>query len=403
MPRLFAFITDAQILTLLLIFVKTLDPYTKHPMIISPSFGTLIKPLQKALFKEQYSAATPIQEQAIPAILKGDDVLAVAQTGTGKTAAFLLPVLQMVAKEKKATQGFQALILAPTRELAIQTGEYTYRYGRYLPLSHVVIYGGVPHQPQIEMLKGEIDLIIATPGRLLELVHRGALRLDRIKILVLDEADRMLDMGFLPDIRTILSLLSAKRQSLLFTATLSPLTSLLADSLLHNPTTLSITPAASVGDQINQCVWEVERTRKEEVLLKLLRDPATESAIIFLNSRKGADRLYQRLKKLGLSVGILHADLKQTARLRIVDELRERKIRFLIATDLAARGLDIDHLSHVINYEMPQKPENYVHRIGRTGRAGNPGTAISLCDKAERKVLAQIERLTGETIKSVMG
>ncbi|MGL6180325.1 MAG: DEAD/DEAH box helicase [Tannerellaceae bacterium] len=366
---------------------------------------TLIKPLVKALAREQYETFTPIQQEAIPAILKGDDVLAIAQTGTGKTAAFLLPVLQLLTKEKltkekKASPGNQALILVPTRELGIQTGEYTYRYGRYLPLSHVVIYGGVPHQPQVEMLKGEIDLIIATPGRLLELVHRGALRLERIKIIVLDEADRMLDMGFLPDIRTILSRLPSKRQSLLFTATLSPLTSLLADSLLHNPTTLSITPAASVGDQINQCVWEVERTRKEEVLLKLLRDPATESAIIFLNSRKGADRLYQRLKKLGLSVGILHADLKQTARLRIVDELRERKIRFLVATDLAARGLDIEELSHVINYEMPQKPENYVHRIGRTGRAGNHGTAISLCDKAERKILAQIERLTGEKIPS---
>ncbi|MGL5545523.1 MAG: DEAD/DEAH box helicase, partial [Tannerellaceae bacterium] len=292
----------------------------------SPSFVTLIKPLAKALAREQYETFTPIQQEAIPAILKGDDVLAIAQTGTGKTAAFLLPVLQLLtkektSKEKKASPGNQALILVPTRELAIQTGEYTYRYGRYLPLSHVVIYGGVPHQPQVEMLKGEIDLIIATPGRLLELVHRGALRLERIKIIVLDEADRMLDMGFLPDIRTILSRLPSKRQSLLFTATLSPLTSLLADSLLHNPTTLSITPAASVGDQINQCIWEVERTRKEEVLLKLLRDPATESAIIFLNSRKGADRLYQRLKKLGLSVGILHADLKQTARLRIVDEL----------------------------------------------------------------------------------
>lgn len=376
----------------------------------SPSLVTLIKPLEKALAREQYETLTPIQQEAIPAILKGDDVLAIAQTGTGKTAAFLLPVLQLLtkektskeklSKEKKASPGNQALILVPTRELAIQTGEYTYRYGRYLPLSHVVIYGGVPHQPQVEMLKGEIDLIIATPGRLLELVHRGALRLERIKIIVLDEADRMLDMGFLPDIRTILSRLPSKRQSLLFTATLSPLTSLLADSLLHNPTTLSITPAASVGDQINQCIWEVERTRKEEVLLKLLRDPATESAIIFLNSRKGADRLYQRLKKLGLSVGILHADLKQTARLRIVDELRERKIHFLVATDLAARGLDIEELSHVINYEMPQKPENYVHRIGRTGRAGNPGTAISLCDKAERKILAQIERLTGEKIPS---
>lgn len=379
-------------------------------MTTSPSLVTLIKPLEKALAREQYETFTPIQQEAIPAILKGDDVLAIAQTGTGKTAAFLLPILQLLtkekltkdklSKEKKASLGNQALILVPTRELAIQTGEYTYRYGRYLPLSHVVIYGGVPHQPQVEMLKGEIDLIIATPGRLLELVHRGALHLERIKIIVLDEADRMLDMGFLPDIRTILSRLPSKRQSLLFTATLSPLTSLLADSLLHNPTTLSITPAASVGDQINQCIWEVERTRKEEVLLKLLRDPATESAIIFLNSRKGADRLYQRLKKLGLSVGILHADLKQTARLRIVDELRERKIHFLVATDLAARGLDIEELSHVINYEMPQKPENYVHRIGRTGRAGNPGTAISLCDKAERKILAQIERLTGEKIPS---
>lgn len=379
-------------------------------MTTSPSSVKLIKPLEKALAKEQYETFTPIQQEAIPAILKGDDVLAIAQTGTGKTAAFLLPILQLLAKEKltkekpykekKASPGNQALILVPTRELAIQTGEYTYRYGRYLPLSHVVIYGGVPHQPQIEMLTGEIDLIIATPGRLLELVHRGALRLDRVKFIVLDEADRMLDMGFLPDIRTILSRLPAKRQSLLFTATLSPLTSLLADSLLHNPTTLSITPAASVGGQINQCVWEVERTRKEEALLGLLRDTATESAIIFLNSRKGADRLYQRLKKLGLSVGILHADLKQTARLRIVDELRERKIRFLVATDLAARGLDIEELSHVINYEMPQKPENYVHRIGRTGRAGNPGTAISLCDKAERKILTQIERLTGEKIPS---
>ncbi|MEG1616510.1 MAG: DEAD/DEAH box helicase [Bacteroidales bacterium] len=360
----------------------------------------LIKPLQKALEKEMHHTPTPIQQEAIPVILQGKDLLGFSQTGTGKTAAFLLPILQLISKDKRRADSIQALILVPTRELALQTGEYAYRYGRYLTISHAVIYGGVPHQEQIELLKGEVNLLIATPGRLLELLKRNSLRLDRTSILVLDEADRMLDMGFMPDIRQILSYLPAKKQSLLFSATMPPLLSLLADSLLHDPQTILITPTASVTETILQKVLFTERNQKEETLIQLLKLPLTESAIIFLNSRKGVDRLFVRLKKAGFETGVLHSDLKQGARNRIVADLKNRRIRFLISTDIAARGIDIENLSHVINYEMPLKAENYVHRIGRTGRAGKQGIAISLCDKTERKMLREIEQLIGGTLRT---
>ncbi|MEG1586592.1 MAG: DEAD/DEAH box helicase [Bacteroidales bacterium] len=361
------------------------------------SFG-LIKPLLRALEKENHQLPTPVQQAAIPFLLAGRDLIGFAQTGTGKTATFLLPLLQRLAKNKHSGHIMRALILVPTRELAQQTGNAVYQYGRYLSVSHAVIYGGVSILEQIDILKGEIDLLVATPGRLSELLNRGALSLEKIEMLVLDESDRMLDMGFIREIRRILSCLPEKRQSVLFSATMTPEISLLAESFLRNPETVIISPTSSAASLVCQQLYRIEKSQKDLLLNRLLNLPEMESVIIFVNTRKSADVLFKKLKRMDFKVDYLHSDRKQSVRDRVLDEFRKQRYPILIATDVAARGIDVDHVTHVINYELPYQPEIYVHRIGRTGRAGKNGTAISLCCKEDRKIVTQIERLTGQVI-----
>lgn len=360
----------------------------------------LIEPIQKALTKEGYTIPTPIQAEAIPYVLDGYDLLGCAQTGTGKTAAFSIPIIQNLYNERQhgKVRGIKALILTPTRELAIQIGESFTAYGKYTGVRHIVIFGGVGQKPQTDALERGVDVLIATPGRLLDLINQGFISLKYLDYFVLDEADRMLDMGFIHDIKRILPLLPKKRQSLFFSATMPPEIERLAGTILHEPQKVEVTPASSTVDKIDQSVYFVEKAEKVSLLTHLLKDSSLESVLVFTRTKHGADKVARVLAKANIGAEAIHGNKSQTARQRALTNFKDHTTRVLIATDIAARGIDVDHLSHVINYELPNVPETYVHRIGRTGRAGRSGVAYSFCDAEEVPYLKDIQKLIGKQI-----
>jgi len=349
--------------------------------------------LLRAVDKQGYREATPVQQQAIPVILEGRDVLGCAQTGTGKTAGFTLPLLQRLSAAGGGRRQARALVLTPTRELAAQVHESVRQYGRYLELKSAEIYGGVSARPQVAALARGVDIVVATPGRLLDLAQQGALSLGQVEILVLDEADRMLDMGFIRDIRRILKLLPAKRQNLLFSATFNPEIRSLAESLLHEPVTIDVTPRNSTVERVAQVVHPVDKPRKRALLSKLVSEGDWRQVLVFTRTKHGANRLAGQLEDDGLGAVAIHGNKSQGARQKALKGFKDGRVRVLVATDIAARGLDIDRLPHVVNYELPNVPEDYVHRIGRTARAGHDGSALSLVSADEHKQLADIEKL----------
>lgn len=357
----------------------------------------LIEPLLKALADEGYTSPTPIQTQAIPVVLEGKDLLGCAQTGTGKTAAFSLPILQRLSHNRSHT-GISALILTPTRELAIQIGENFSAYEKYTSLKHTVIFGGVSQMSQTQTLKKGVDILIATPGRLLDLINQGYISLNTLSYFVLDEADRMLDMGFIHDIKRILPLLPKKRQTLFFSATMPKEIARLANSLLNHPEQVVVTPVSSTVDTIEQSVYLVEKNNKKQLLLELLKNDKIESALVFTRTKYGADKLSKALCRAGVTSEAIHGEKSQTARQRALSNFKARTTRVLIATDIAARGIDVDQLSHVFNFELPEVAETYVHRIGRTGRAGREGQAIAFCSAEETPLLKSIQKLIGKSI-----
>lgn len=360
----------------------------------------LIEPILKALQEEGYSSPTPIQEQSIPILLQGKDLLGCAQTGTGKTAAFSIPILQKLYKTDHR-QGIKALILTPTRELAIQIGESFEAYGKYTGLKHTVIFGGVGQKPQTDALHKGVQILVATPGRLLDLISQGFVNLKSLDFFVLDEADRMLDMGFIHDIKRILKLVPAKRQTLFFSATMPPEIEKLANSMLTRPEKVEVTPVSSTVDTISQQIYFVEKKEKKDLLIHLLKAPSIESVLIFTRTKHGADKLARILTKTGTRAEAIHGNKSQNARQRALTDFKSHSLRVLIATDIAARGIDVDQLSHVINYELPNVPETYVHRIGRTGRAGHEGIALSFCESEELPYLKDIQKLIGKKIPVV--
>lgn len=360
----------------------------------------LIEPIRKALKHEGYTTPTPIQAEAIPIIIEGYDLLGCAQTGTGKTAAFSIPILQKLYEQKGSgyTRGIKALVLTPTRELAIQIDESFAAYGRFTGLSHTVIFGGVGQKPQTDALRRGVDILIATPGRLLDLIQQKYVNLSTLSFFVLDEADRMLDMGFIHDIKRILPLLPKKRQSLFFSATMPPEIERLAGTILYRPEKVEVTPASSTVDKIDQSVYFVEKADKVDLLLSLLKSPSLESVLVFTRTKHGADKVARVLTKAEIGAEAIHGNKSQSARQRALSNFKDHTTRVLIATDIAARGIDVDHLTHVINYELPNVPETYVHRIGRTGRAGREGVAFSFCDVEEVPLLKDIHKLIGKQI-----
>lgn len=360
----------------------------------------LIEPILKALQEEGYTSPTPIQEQSIPILLQGKDLLGCAQTGTGKTAAFSIPILQLLYKTDHR-KGIKALILTPTRELAIQIGESFEAYGKYTGLKHTVIFGGVGQKPQVDAIKSGVQILVATPGRLLDLISQGIVSLKSLEFFILDEADRMLDMGFIHDIRRVLKLLPSKRQTLFFSATMPPEIEKLANSMLTHPEKVEVTPVSSTVDIISQHIYFVEKQEKKDLLIHLLKNPDIESVLIFTRTKHGADKLARILTKTGTQAEAIHGNKSQNARQRALTGFKDHSLRVLIATDIAARGIDVDQLSHVINYELPNVPETYVHRIGRTGRAGHEGIAISFCESEELPYLKDIQKLIGKTIPVV--
>ncbi|KAA3628245.1 MAG: RNA helicase [Proteobacteria bacterium] len=361
------------------------------------SFDTLglSAELLRAVAEEGYSEPTPVQRHAIPVILEGRDILAGAQTGTGKTAGFTLPMLQLLNARSAAgnRRPVRALILTPTRELAAQVEEAVVTYGKHLPLRSAVVYGGVSINPQIAALRRGVDILVATPGRLLDHAGQRTVDLSQVEILVLDEADRMLDMGFIRDIRRILALLPKQRQNLLFSATSSDEIKRLSDDLLNKPAFIEVAPRNATADRIAQVVHPVDRERKRELLSYLISSQNWRQVLVFTRTKHGANRLAQQLEKDGISTAAIHGNKSQGARTKALADFKTNKIRVLVATDIAARGLDIDQLPHVVNFEMPNVPEDYVHRIGRTGRAGAEGEAVSLVCVDEQKLLRDIERL----------
>jgi ATP-dependent RNA helicase RhlE len=361
--------------------------------------------LLRAVADQGYSVATPVQREAIPVILQGRDILAGAQTGTGKTAGFTLPMLQRLHATPHAGKGkrpVRALILVPTRELAAQVGESVANYGRHLPLHSAIIFGGVKINPQIQKLHRGVDILVATPGRLLDHVQQRTVDLSTVEILVLDEADRMLDMGFIRDIRRILALLPKRRQNLLFSATYSSEMRQLADSLLHNPAQIEVARRNTPAERVAQVIHPVDRERKRELLSFMIGSQNWRQVLVFTRTKHGANRLSQQLEQDGISSAAIHGNKSQGARTRALADFKAGEVRVLVATDIAARGLDIDQLPHVVNYELPNVPEDYVHRIGRTGRAGNDGQAVSLVCIDERQLLVDIERLLKRDLPKVV-
>ena len=356
----------------------------------------------KALEEEGYETPTQIQQKSITPILDRKDILGCAQTGTGKTAAFTIPILQLMHEERASSssrmRSIDVLILTPTRELAIQIGESIAAYGRHLSLKHLVIFGGVSQHAQVNALRNGIDLLVATPGRLLDLMQQGHISLSNIKYFVLDEADRMLDMGFIHDVKKIVAKLPAKRQSLFFSATMPPEISQLADMLLKHPVKIEVTPVSSTAEMIQQAVYFVDKKEKQDLLIDILRDASIESLLVFTQMKHAADKLSRRLNASGISAAAIHGNKSQNARQTALENFKNKRVRVLVATDIAARGIDIDQLSHVLNFELPNVPETYVHRIGRTGRAGASGTALSFCSNEERSYLRDIEKLIKKSI-----
>lgn len=361
----------------------------------------LIEPILRALKTEGYTIPTPIQEQAIPIVLQHRDLLGCAQTGTGKTAAFAIPILQLLYQDRlqhKEQKTIKALILTPTRELAIQIDESFAAYGRHTGLKHLVIFGGVSQNPQTEALRRGVDILVATPGRLLDLMNQRYVHLDHIKMLVLDEADRMLDMGFVHDVKKIIAKVPAKRQTLFFSATMPNEIQNLANSILTNPEKVEVTPQSSTADTIQQELYYVEKNDKRLLLAHILKDRDIKTALVFTRTKHGADKVVKDLVKIGITAEAIHGNKSQNARQRALANFKNRTTRVLIATDIAARGIDIDDLTHVINYEIPNIPETYVHRIGRTGRAGASGIALTFCDQEEIEFLKDIHKLIGKQV-----
>jgi ATP-dependent RNA helicase RhlE len=357
----------------------------------------LCSPLVRAVAQEGYERPTPIQERSIPSVLDGRDLLGCAQTGTGKTAAFVLPLLQRLSLTPR-TGRIRALVVAPTRELAAQIGERAGAYGRHIGLRNVVVYGGVGQRPQERALERRPDLLIATPGRLLDLVSQGFVRLDAVEILVLDEADRMLDMGFIHDVRKIVSLVPETRQTLFFSATIPGEIASLVASILRDPVRVSVAPEVTTAEKVEQCVHFVTRFEKRALLERLLREQGATRSLVFTRTKHGANRLAEQLSRSGYEAAAIHGNKSQGARERALEGFREGTVPVLVATDVAARGIDVDGVSHVFNFDLPNVPEAYVHRIGRTGRAGASGKAISFCDVDERMLLRDIERLVKQRI-----
>jgi ATP-dependent RNA helicase RhlE len=360
----------------------------------------LAEPLLKALAAEGYTEPTPIQAKSIPIVASGRDLLGIAQTGTGKTAAFALPILHRLATDRRAPQhkGCRALILSPTRELATQIAESFRTYGRLLDMKVAVVFGGVGHRPQQVALSRGVDVLVATPGRLLDHVGERNVNLSGTEIFVLDEADQMLDLGFVKPIRRIVSLLAHKRQNLFFSATMPQEIGTLAGELLVSPQKVEIAPASTTVERVAQRIIHVEQSRKRALLVELFADPALSRTLVFTRTKRGADRVAEHLERAGIAASAIHGNKSQSQRERALESFRQAKTRVLVATDIAARGIDIDLVSHVVNFELPEVPEQYVHRIGRTGRAGASGIAISLCDNEERSLLRDIERLTRQRI-----
>jgi ATP-dependent RNA helicase RhlE len=370
------------------------------------SFSTLglSKPILKAIKEAGYSEPTPIQAKAIPTILEGVDVLAGAQTGTGKTAGFTLPLLELLTSkpiQKGRARKVRALILTPTRELAAQVAESVGTYSKYLPFSHTVIFGGVGINPQISRLRKGVDIVIATPGRLLDLVSQEAIDLSHVEVLILDEADRMLDMGFIHDIKKILALLPKNRQNLLFSATFSKEIQALADRLLNRPIMIEVAKRNSTSKQVKHIVYPVDKARKRELLIHLIKKNDWKQVLIFTRTKHGANKLSEVLEKRGITSAAIHGNKSQGARTRALANFKDGTIRTLVATDIAARGIDIDQLPHVVNFELPNVAEDYVHRIGRTGRAGCEGEAASLVCIDEKELLENIEKLIKKKIDKV--
>ncbi len=355
-------------------------------------------PILRALEEQGYVKPSPIQEKAIPPALTGRDVLGCAQTGTGKTCAFATPILQRLEAQTGPRRPIRALILTPTRELAIQIGESFDAYGKYLKLRHTVIFGGVGQNPQVEALKKGVDILVATPGRLMDLHDQGFVSLDALEIFVLDEADRMLDMGFIHDVRKILKWLPQKKQTLFFSATMPPEITDLVNSLLKNPVKVAVDPISSPVEVIRQSVYLVDKGNKTNLLAHLMEQKRVKNALVFTRTKHGANKVARDLGKAGISAAAIHGNKSQTARQQALADFKAGRVRCLVATDIAARGLDIEELSHVFNYNLPEVPETYVHRIGRTGRAGRGGEAIAFCDFGEKPLLRDIEKLIGKKV-----
>lgn len=362
----------------------------------------LLSPILKAVADEGYEHPSPVQAAAIPKILHGEDLIATAKTGTGKTAAFAIPMLQLLHEGGAPGEALRGLILTPTRELALQIHENLQAYGRHLRLTHAVIVGGVSAGPQIQALRRRPDIVVATPGRLLDLMNQGRVRLRDIEIAVLDEADRMLDMGFIRDVRKIVSQLPRQRQTLLFSATMSEEIARLAGEMLQRPSRVEITPPATVADNIEQRVMFVEQGDKRDLLAQMLKDdPSIERALVFTRTRHRASRVARQLAKSGIAADAIHSDKSQGARQKALAAFDRGKVRVLVATDIVARGIDVDDITHVINFEIPNEAESYVHRIGRTARAGANGIALSFCNDEETVFLTDIEKLTGVRLQEV--
>jgi len=360
----------------------------------------LAEPIIKAVAEQGYDKPSPIQAESIPAVLSGQDVMAAAQTGTGKTAGFTLPILHMLAKGKPARANqARALVLTPTRELAAQVGASVEKYGQHLPLRSTVVFGGVKINPQMMKLRRGVDVLVATPGRLLDLYNQRAVKFDELEILVLDEADRMLDMGFIHDIKKILRALPSNRQNLMFSATFSDDIRNLAKGLVNNPIEISVTPRNATANTVEQWVYPVDKNQKSNVLTKLIKDNQWSQVLVFSRTKHGANRLAKQLTGRGIDSAAIHGNKSQGARTKALADFKSNKIQVLVATDIAARGLDIDQLPHVVNFDLPNVPEDYVHRIGRTGRAGASGEAVSLVCAEEFKLLSDIERLTQKIIE----
>ena len=358
----------------------------------------LIEPLLQSLREEGYTKPTPIQEKAIPIILNKNDLLGCAQTGTGKTAAFSIPLLQLMHQQGRK-KGITCLILTPTRELAIQINDSIASYGRHLAIRHTVIFGGVSQLPQTQALRNGIDILTATPGRLLDLMNQRIISLSDIEFFVLDEADRMLDMGFIHDVKKVVAKLPEKRQTLFFSATMPLEIAELAKKILNNPKYVEVTPVSSTAELVKQELYFVNKNDKRDFLSDLLLEQPIASAIVFTRTKHGADRVARHLQKNGIKADAIHGDKSQNQRQNALNSFKSGQSRVLVATDIAARGIDIDNLSHVINFDIPNVAETYVHRIGRTGRAGAAGIAISLCDYEEQAYLRDIEKLIGKKIE----